>query len=153
MSALLSLGSLIDAFRPADGPPTQRLGPFMRWSLAGSWPMLVLAGMLSALAGVTEVAGPLGQLSDRWTPGYGFTAIIVATLGRLHAFGIVIASLFMALLYLGGEAVQITMQLPKAVSQVFQGLLLMFLLGSDVLVGYRLQFGRLGAHPRAGAPA
>ena len=59
MSALLSLGSLIDAFRPADGPPPQRLGPFMRWSLAGSWPMLVLAGMLSALAGVTEVVSAL----------------------------------------------------------------------------------------------
>ncbi len=89
---------------------------------------------------MTEVAGPLGQLNDRWTPGYGFTAIIVATLGRLHAFGIVLASLLMALLYLGGEAVQVTMQLPKAVSQVFQGLLLLFLLGCDVLVTYRIVF-------------
>ncbi|HLQ17621.1 MAG TPA: ABC transporter ATP-binding protein [Tabrizicola sp.] len=59
MSALQSLGSLIDAFRPADGPPPQRLGPFMRWSLAGSWPMLVIAGVLSSLAGVTEVVSAL----------------------------------------------------------------------------------------------
>jgi ATP-binding cassette, subfamily B, bacterial len=59
MSALQSLGSLIDAFRPADGPPPQRLGAFMRWSLAGSWPMLVLAGVLSSLAGVTEVVSAL----------------------------------------------------------------------------------------------
>ncbi|MFN4204126.1 MAG: ABC transporter ATP-binding protein [Tabrizicola sp.] len=59
MSALQSLGSLIDAFRPADGPPPQRLGPFMRWSLAGSWPMLVVAGVLSSLAGVTEVVSAL----------------------------------------------------------------------------------------------
>jgi ATP-binding cassette, subfamily B, bacterial len=59
MSALQSLGSLIDAFRPADGPPPQRLVPFMRWSLAGSWPMLVLAGVLSSLAGVTEVVSAL----------------------------------------------------------------------------------------------
>jgi ATP-binding cassette subfamily B protein len=59
MSALQSLGSLIDAFRPADGPPPQRLGPFMRWSLAGSWPMLVIAGILSSLAGVTEVVSAL----------------------------------------------------------------------------------------------
>jgi ATP-binding cassette, subfamily B, bacterial len=59
MSALQSLGSLIDAFRPADGPPPQRLGAFMRWSLAGSWPMLVIAGILSSLAGVTEVVSAL----------------------------------------------------------------------------------------------
>lgn len=59
MSALQSLGSLIDAFRPADGPPPQRLGRFMRWSLAGSWPMLVVAGILSSLAGVTEVVSAL----------------------------------------------------------------------------------------------
>lgn len=59
MSALQSLGSLIDAFRPADGPPPQRLGAFMRWSLAGSWPMLVIAGVLSSLAGVTEVVSAL----------------------------------------------------------------------------------------------
>lgn len=112
------------------------------------WTALLVGGAAAGLAGVTEVAGPLGQLSDRWTPGYGFTAIIVATLGRLHAVGIVIASLFMALLYLGGESVQISLQLPKAVSQVFQGLLLMFLLGADVLVGYRVRwlgFGRAGA--------
>jgi simple sugar transport system permease protein len=102
------------------------------------WLALIISGMAAGLAGVTEVAGPLGQLNDRWTPGYGFTAIIVATLGRLHAVGIVIASLLMALLYLGGEAVQVTMQLPKAVSQVFQGLLLLFLLGCDVLVNYRV---------------
>ena len=59
MSALQSLGSLIDAFRPADGPPPQRLGAFMRWSLAGSWPMLIVAGILSSLAGVTEVVSAL----------------------------------------------------------------------------------------------
>lgn len=116
------------------------------------WMALLIGGAAAGLAGVTEVAGPLGQLSDRWTPGYGFTAIIVATLGRLHAVGIMIASLLMALLYLGGEAVQISMQLPKAVSQVFQGLLLLFLLGADVLVGYRLQLsGR--RRTRAGAIA
>ena len=82
MSALQSLGSLIDAFRPADGPPPQRLGAFMRWSLAGSWPMLVVAGILSSLAGVTEVvsalilgwvidaavsSGPTGFFADHWT--------------------------------------------------------------------------------------
>jgi simple sugar transport system permease protein len=102
------------------------------------WLALLISGAAAGLAGVSEVAGPIGQLNDRWQPLYGFTAIIVAALGRLHAFGIVLASLLMALLYLGGEAVQIALQLPKALSQVFQGLLLMFLLGCDVLVNYRV---------------
>jgi len=102
------------------------------------WFSLLISGMVAGIAGVTEVAGPLGQLNDRWTPGYGFTAIIVANLGRLHPVGVVLASLLMALLYLGGESVQVTLQLPKAVSQVFQGLLLIFLLACDVLVNYQL---------------
>jgi simple sugar transport system permease protein len=102
------------------------------------WLALLISGAAAGLAGVSEVAGPIGQLNDRWQPLYGFTAIIVAALGRLHALGIVLASLLMALLYLGGEAVQIALQLPKALSQVFQGLLLMFLLGCDVLVNYRV---------------
>ena len=102
------------------------------------WFTLLIGGAAAGLAGVSDVAGPLGQLNDRWTPGYGFTAIIVATLGRLNAVGIVLASLLMALLYLGGESVQVSMQLPKAVSEVFQGLLLLFLLATDVLVNYRI---------------
>lgn len=103
------------------------------------WMALLIGGAAAGLAGVTEVAGPIGQLNDRWTPGYGFTAIIVAALGRLNAVGIVLASLLMALLYLGGEAAQIALQLPKAISLVFQGLLLMFLLGCDVLIQYRVE--------------
>ena len=102
---------------------------------------LLIGGALAGIAGVMEVAGPIGQLNDRWSPGYGFTAIIVATLGRLHPVGIALASLLLALLYLGGESVQITLQLPKAISQVFQGLLLMLMLGCDVLVNYRLVWG------------
>ena len=103
------------------------------------WTAMLIGGAAAGLAGVSEVAGPIGQLNDRWTPGYGFTAIIVATLGRLNPLGIPIAALLMALLYLGGEAVQIELQLPKAISEVFQGLLLMFLLGSEVLVHFRLR--------------
>jgi len=102
------------------------------------WLVLLIGGAAAGLAGVSEVAGPIGQLNDRWAPLYGFTAIIVAALGRMNAVGIVLSALLMALLYLGGEAVQISLQLPKAISQVFQGLLLMFLLGCDVLVNYRV---------------
>ncbi|HUN92162.1 MAG TPA: ABC transporter permease [Burkholderiaceae bacterium] len=103
------------------------------------WVAMLIGGAAAGLAGVTEVAGPLGQLNDRWTPGYGFTAIIVAALGRLNPLGIPLAALLMALLYLGGEAAQITLQLPKAISLVFQGLLLMFLLGCEVLINFRVK--------------
>ncbi|HEY4372802.1 MAG TPA: ABC transporter permease [Burkholderiales bacterium] len=108
-------------------------------SPAAVWMSMLIGGAAAGIAGVMEVAGPIGQLNDRWTPGYGFTAIIVATLGRLHPFGIALASLLMALVYLGGEAVQISLQLPKAISLVFQGLLLMLILGCDVLVNYRIE--------------
>jgi general nucleoside transport system permease protein len=101
------------------------------------WIALLAGGAAAGLAGVSEVAGPLGLLNDRWAPGYGFTAIIVAALGRLHPVGIVLASLLMALLYIGGEAGQIALQLPAAVSRVFQGLLLMALVAFEVLINYR----------------
>jgi simple sugar transport system permease protein len=104
------------------------------------WIVLLVSGGAAGLAGVTEVAGPIGQLNDRWTPGYGFTAIIVAALGRLHPVGIALASLLMALLYIGGETAQVALQLPKAVGLVFQGLLLMTLLACEVLVSFRVQW-------------
>ncbi len=103
------------------------------------WLALLIGGAAAGLAGTGEVAGPVGQLQATWAPGYGFTAIIVAFVGRLHPVGIVLASLLMALLYLGGEAVQTSLQLPKAISGVFQGLLLFSLLGCDVFVTYRLR--------------
>ena len=59
MKALMRLGNLIDAFRPADGPPPQVLWPFMRWSLKGAWPMLWVSGAISAVAGATEVVSAL----------------------------------------------------------------------------------------------
>jgi general nucleoside transport system permease protein len=77
-------------------------------------------------------------LQDSWRPGYGFTAIIVAFLGRLHPVGILLGALLMALLTLGGEALQLAMSLPQSVSGLFQGLLLIFLLSADVLVNYRV---------------
>jgi simple sugar transport system permease protein len=87
------------------------------------------------------VAGPIGQIVPTISPGYGFTAIIVAFLGRLHPFGIVLAGLLVALSYLGGENAQITVGMPQAVTGVFQGMLLFFLLAADVLVRYRPRLG------------
>ncbi len=106
------------------------------------WFCLLLAGALAGLAGILEVAGPDGQLTPDISPGYGFAAIIVAFLGRLHPFGILLASLLMALLYLGGEGLQMTLQLPLAVTGVTQGLLLFFLLACDVLILYRVRVVR-----------
>lgn len=104
------------------------------------WIGLLCGGGAAGIAGMTEVAGPMGQLTDKIALGYGFAAIIVAFLGRLHPLGVLLASLLMALLFLGGEQVQQHMNLPKSISMVFQGLLLFYLLGADLLVNYRLKW-------------
>lgn len=103
------------------------------------WIMLLGCGGLAGLAGIIEVAGPIGQLQPNISPGYGFTAIIVAFLGRLHPAGIVPASLVLALSYLGGESVQIKLGLPIGIAGVFQGMLLFFLLACDLLIHYRIE--------------
>ena len=106
------------------------------------WFSLLLSGGLAGLAGLSEVAGPIGQLLPSISPGYGFTAIIVAFLGRLHPVGVLLAGLVMALTYLGGETAQIEIGLPAAVTGLFQGILLFFLLACDVLSYYRIRIGR-----------
>jgi general nucleoside transport system permease protein len=105
------------------------------------WFSLLVGGGLAGIAGVSEVAGPIGQLLPSVSPGYGFTAIIVAFLGRLHPVGVVFAGLVMALTYIGGETAQIEIGTPAAVTGLFQGILLFFLLASDVLTTYRVRFG------------
>jgi len=101
--------------------------------------VLLLCGGLAGLAGVCEVTGPLGQLVPQVSPGYGYAAIIVAFLGRLHPLGILLASLLMALVYMGGEMVQIELGLPQALTGLFQGMLLLFLLACDFLIHYRVR--------------
>ncbi|MGR3514574.1 MAG: ABC transporter permease [Paracoccaceae bacterium] len=102
---------------------------------------LGVSGALAGLAGLFEVSGPSGQISIDFNVGYGFTAIIVAFLGRLHPIGILLAGLLMALTYIGGEAAQASLGLPAAAILAFQGMLLFFLLGLDVLTNFRLRFG------------
>lgn len=102
---------------------------------------LGLSGALAGMAGLFEVAGPAGQLVPALPQGYGFTAIIVAFLGRLNPLGILAAGLVMALTYIGGENAQLDLGLPRAAISVFQGMLLFFLLGLDILVRYRVRFG------------
>ena len=111
------------------------------------WATLLLSGGLAGLAGTLEVAGPIGQLVPVISPGYGFTAIIVAFLGRLHPLGVVLAGLVIALSYIGGENAQIEVGLPQAVTGVFQGLLLFFLLATDIFVRFRLRRRAVPSRP------
>jgi len=103
------------------------------------WMGMLIGGACAGIAGVGEVAGPIGQLMPVISPGYGFAAIIVAFVGRLHPVGIFFASLLMSLLYLGGEAAQMKLALPSSVTGLFQGTLLLFLLAADVFIHYRLR--------------
>ena len=101
-----------------------------------------LSGALAGMAGLFEVTGPAGTLSISFASGYGFTAIIVAFLGRLNPIGILLAGLLMALTYIGGENAQSNLGLPKASIQAFQGMLLFFLLALDLLSNYRPRLAR-----------
>jgi simple sugar transport system permease protein len=103
------------------------------------WTTLLVSGALAGIAGGAEVAGPMGQLTPSVSPGYGFAAIIVAFVGRLHPVGVVAASILMALFYIGGELAQSRLGLPSSLTGVYQGLLLLFLLGADTLIVNRLR--------------
>ncbi len=107
----------------------------------------MISGALAGLAGIIEVAGPVGHLQPNFSPGYGFTAIIVAFLGRLNPIGILIAGLFLALTFIGGEQAQISIKVPLDLTKVFQGILLFYVLACDSMILYRIRLvsSRLGA--------
>ena len=102
------------------------------------WFCFLISGFLAGVAGISEVSANISQLVPNISPGYGFTAIIVAFLGRLHPIGIIFSGLLMALLYIGSEAAQISLGLPIAIGGVFQGLILFSLLGTDFFLKYRI---------------
>ena len=103
------------------------------------WFCFLLSGALAGLAGIIEVAGPIGQLQPHISPNYGFTAIIVAFLGRLNPIGVIFAGLLLAISYIGGEGVQIELGISDKTAQVFQGMLLFFILMCDTLIHYRVR--------------
>ncbi|MCY7314239.1 MAG: ABC transporter permease [Rubrivivax sp.] len=109
------------------------------------WLSLLIGGGMAGLAGGLEAAGPLGRLTPYVPAGYGFAAIIVAYVGRLHPVGIVLSGLLMSLFYIGGELAQSRLGLPKSLTGVFQGLLLFTLLACDTLILYRLRWQRRAA--------
>jgi simple sugar transport system permease protein len=115
-----------------------------------TWTVFAVSGALAGLAGVIEVAGTIGQLQPTVSPGYGFTAIIVAFLGRLNPIGCLVAGLFVAATFIGGENAQISLRLPLDVTRVLQGMLLFFVLACDAFLSFRL---RLERQPRSEAAA
>jgi len=112
------------------------------------WTALLLSGGMAGLAGALDVAGPLGQLTPHVPAGYGFAAIIVAYVGRLHPVGTIFSAILMSMFYIGGELAQSRLGLPKSLTGVFQGLLLFTLLACDTLIHYRIRW--TPARPAAG---
>ena len=126
-------------FRVVGAAP--RAAAFAGFSERGSiLAALTASGGLAGLAGIAEVSGTIGQLHPSISPGYGFTAIIAAFLGRLNPVGVVFASLLLALTYIGGESAQVALGVSDKIVRVFQGAILIFVLGCDVFIRYRLHF-------------
>lgn len=115
------------------------------------WVALLTSGGAAGLAGALEVAGPIGQLTPYVPAGYGFAAIIVAFVGRLHPAGMVFSAILMSMFYIGGELAQSRLGLPKSLTGVFQGLLLFSLLACDTLIAYRVRWTRSMAASMKGA--
>jgi simple sugar transport system permease protein len=117
------------------------------------WTALLVSGGMAGLAGAFEAAGPLGQLTPYVPAGYGFAAIIVAYVGRLHPVGIVFSAVLMSMFYIGGELAQSRLGLPKSLTGVFQGLLLFSLLACDTLIHFRLRWAPARPAVRAATAA
>ena len=129
---------------------SERAGRFAGFSSRGMvWFSFLLSGALAGIAGISEVSGSIGHLQPNISPGYGFTAIIVAFLGRLNPLGIIASGLVLALTYVGGEAAQLSIGVSEKVTHAFQGLLLFFVLSCDTLIYYRIRLvasrAKLGA--------
>lgn len=105
-----------------------------------TWFCFLLSGALAGLAGIMEVAGTAGNLQPHVSPGYGFTAIIVAYLGRLNPVGVLFAGILLAISYLGGDGAQMELGVSVKTAQVFQGMLLFLILACDTLIRYKIKF-------------
>ena len=147
LMALLSVGAIwVFLFRTRAGfaqqvgglaPAAARYAGFS--SRKALWVALLVSGGFAGLAGALEVAGPIGQLTPYVPAGYGFAAIIVAFIGRLHPVGVVFSAVLMSMFYIGGELAQSRLGLSKSLTGVFQGLLLFTLLACDTLIAYRIR--------------
>ena len=111
------------------------------------WSTLLISGGMAGLAGILEASSQLGQINLGFPSGYGFTAIIVSFLGRLHPIGVVLAGLMLAITYVGGQVAQTVVHVPSATAGIFQAMMLFFILASDILVRYRLRIVRDAPRP------
>jgi len=100
--------------------------------------VMLVSGALAGLAGMAEITGIGHSLQRGLSPGYGYTAIIVAWLGRLNPFGIILVAFLLAGLLVGGEQLQLSLGLSSAIAPMLQGTILFFLLGGDLLTRYRI---------------
>ena len=147
LMALLGVGAIwVFLFRTRAGfaqqvgglaPAAARYAGFS--SRKALWVALLVSGGFAGLAGALEVAGPIGQLTPYVPAGYGFAAIIVAFIGRLHPVGVVFSAVLMSMFYIGGELAQSRLGLSKSLTGVFQGLLLFTLLACDTLIAYKIR--------------
>ncbi|MES2297383.1 MAG: ABC transporter permease [Pseudomonadota bacterium] len=145
LAGWLFLSRSIAGFRLRVGGIAPQAARYAGFSARKSlWTAMLICGGLSGLAGACEVLGPIGQLTPSVSPGYGFAAIIVAFVGRLHPLGVVFSSFIMALFYMGGELAQSRLGMPSAITGVFQGILLFALLACDVLINYKLRLAWRG---------
>ncbi|PLS81266.1 MAG: ABC transporter permease [Chloroflexi bacterium] len=109
--------------------------------------VMAVSGGLAGIAGMSEVAGIAHQLQRSLSPGYGYTAIIVAWLAKLNPWSTLMVAFLFAGLLVGGDQLQISMGLPAAIAPMLQGTILFFLLGGEVLSRYRLTKVRPGPTP------
>jgi len=100
---------------------------------------MLISGATAGLAGALEFAGALKVINLGFPSGYGFTAIIVSFLGRLHPIGCLIASIVLAVTYVGGQLAKTTVHIPDSTAGIFQAMMLFFILASDILVRYRVR--------------
>lgn len=115
------------------------------------WQAMLIGGAMAGLAGALEFAGALKAINLGFPSGYGFAAIIVSFLGRLHPIGCLMAGIVLAVTYVGGQVAQTTVHIPNATAGIFQAMMLFFILASDILVRYRIRL--VGGRASAAAPA
>lgn len=102
----------------------------------------LVSGGIAGLAGVSEIAGIHYHLIDAISPGYGYTGIIIATLGTLNAWGVALAALFIGLIDTGAQTVSRALGVPIYLGEVIQAALLLVTLGMLLLQSYRLKWER-----------
>lgn len=106
------------------------------------WLAMLIGGAMAGLAGSLEFTGALKTINLGFPSGYGFTAIIVSFLGRLHPIGCLIAGIVLADTYVGGQLAKTSVHIPDSTAGIFQAMMLFFILASDIFVRYRLRIVR-----------